>query len=304
MDDEHVSRSRISAKSEALMDASVVIPTKDRPLDLIRCLRALSGQQTTRYFEVIVVDDGSAPPIRRADVELFPAVRVISSGGVGPAAARNRGVSAARAPYILFTDDDTAPSPGWVESACAFLEGHSDHVGVEGPTVSPPFDPLYERSLQNCDPGAYWTCNVAYRRDTLDQLGGFAEIFQAPHGEDLDLGFRALRVGPIGFEADMEVMHYPASVTIRDIVRRTRYVSSDLILYRRHPDRFPSRLPPRLQPPLAMLRYLRGTLRRDRQAMIGTPRRLARFSLLAAGQLAVAVWTPLRHAGDPAKGGG
>jgi GT2 family glycosyltransferase len=282
-------------KSRGLMDASVVIPTKDRPLDLIRCLRALSEQQTSRQFEVIVVDDGSAPTVRRADLELPPRARVISSGGVGPARARNRGIDAARAPYILFTDDDTAPSPRWVESACAFLEAHPDHVGVEGSTVSPPFDPLYERSLSNHRPGAYWTCNIAYRRDTLDQLKGFAPVFPAPHAEDLDLAFRALRIGPIGFISDMEVTHYPASVTVRDIIRRTHYVSSDLILYRRHPERFPSRLPLRFQPPLAMLRYLRGTLRHERAAMIGTPRRMARFSVLAAGQLAVAVWTPLRH---------
>ena len=277
------------------MDASVIVPTKNRPFDVVRCLRALAKQQTDRRYEVIVVDDGSVPPLRPAELELPPAARVIHSGGVGPAGARNQGLRTARAPFILFTDDDTAPSSRWVESACAFLEAHPDHIGVEGPTVSPRFDPLYERSLQNHRPGAYWTCNVAYRRDTLDELGGFAEIFPAPHAEDLDLGFRALRRGPIGFDPDMEVTHYPASVTVRDIIRRTHYVSSDLILYRRHPERFPSSLPIRLQPPVAMLRYLKGTLRRDRPAMIGTPRRLARFSVLATGQLAVAALTPLRR---------
>jgi GT2 family glycosyltransferase len=284
---------QLFVKWRELVDASVIIPTKNRPFDVIRCLRALATQQTDRRYELIVVDDGSMPPLQLAELELPPAARIISSGGVGPAGARNQGLSAARAPFILFTDDDTAPSPRWVESACAFLEAHPDHVGVEGRTVSPRFDPLYERSLQNHRPGAYWTCNVAYRRSTLEELGGFAEVFPAPHAEDLDLGFRAVRRGRIGFDANMEVTHYPASVTVRDIIRRTRYVSSDLILYRRHPERFHSSLPLRLQPPVAMLRYLKGTLRRDRPAMIGTPRRLVRFSVLAAGQLAVAALTPL-----------
>ena len=275
------------------IEASVVIPTRNRPLALARCLRALSEQRTNRSFEVIVVDDGSSPPTRAAELELVRHARLIRCGGVGPAAARNRGLDAAQGSFILFTDDDTAPSPHWVGSACGFLDQNLGHVGVEGPTVSPRFDALYERSIQNDRPGAYWTCNVAYRRDALLRLGGFAEVFPAPHAEDLDLGFRALHLGPIGFLDDMLVTHYPASVTIRDTIRRARYVSSDMILYRRHPDRFPSILPVPLEPTVAMLRELKGMLQQHRREMIGTPRRFARFSVSAAGQLAVAVAIPL-----------
>ena len=281
-------------------DVSVVIPTRNRSLELTRCLRALSKQETARRFEVIVVDDGSSPQIRPADLAIVSAARVISSGGVGPAAARNRGLRAARAPVILFTDDDTAPSPRWVESARAFLEVHPDHVGVEGPTVSRRFDALYERSVQNDRPGAYLTCNIAYRRSALDQLAGFAEVFPSPHCEDLDLGFRALHLGPIGFVADMVVTHYPTRVSVRDIVRRTRYLSSEIILHRRHPERFSSRIPVRLRPPLGMLRYFTRTFWRERQALITRPRRFARFLVVAAGQLAVSASTPLQRVeGEP-----
>jgi GT2 family glycosyltransferase len=276
------------------MDASVIIPTKDRPLELMRCLRALAEQQTSRRFEVIVVDDGSSPPIRPAELEPLPNVRLIQSGGVGPAAARNRGIHAALAPFILFTDDDTAPSPRWIESACAFLDSRPDHLGVEGSTRSPRFDALYERSVQNHRPGAYWTCNVAYTRDTLLRLEGFSEAFPAAHAEDLDLAFRALRLGPIGFRDDMLVTHFPVSMSMRDVIRRARGASSDIILRRRHPDRFPSRLPVRLELPVAMLRYLKGMLQRHRREMIGTPRRFARFSVIAVGQFAVVVATSLR----------
>jgi GT2 family glycosyltransferase len=277
------------------MEASVVIPTKNRPTDLSRCLRALAQQETARRYEVIVVDDGSSPGLRSTALEGPVTARILCSGDVGPAAARNRGLRAARAPVILFTDDDTAPSPRWIESACTFLDAHADHIGVEGPTVSPPFDALYERSVQNYRPGAYWTCNIAYRRDALDRLGGFAEVFPAPHCEDLDLGLRALGLGPIGFVADMMVMHYPTSVTVRDIVRRTFYLSSEIVLHRRHPERFASRLPVRLRPPFGMLRYFMRTLWRERHAMIMTPRRSARFFVVATGQLTVSMLTSLQR---------
>jgi GT2 family glycosyltransferase len=286
------------------MDASVVIPTKDRPLELMRCLRALAEQQTSTRFEVIVVDDGSSPPIRPAELELLPNARLIQSGGVGPAAARNRGIHAAQAPFILFTDDDTAPSPRWIESACAFLDGRPDHVGVEGPTLSPRFDALYERSVQNHGPGAYWTCNVAYTRDALLRLEGFSEAWPVIHAEDLELAFRALHLGRIGFRDDMLVTHFPVSVSMRDAIRQARGASSDIILRRRHPDHFPSRLPVRLELPVAMLRYLKGMLKRHRREMVGTPRRFARFSVIAVGQLAVVVATSFRPIHCDGRGAG
>jgi hypothetical protein len=52
----------------------------------------------------------------------------------------------------------------------------------------------------------------------------------------------------------------------------------------------------RLELPVAMLRYLKGVLRRNRRDMIGTPRRFARFSVLAVGQLAVVVAIALKRA--------
>jgi GT2 family glycosyltransferase len=271
------------------MDASVVIPTKDRPLELIHCLRALAKQETVREFEVIVVDDGTTPPIDPVELEFFPIARVVRTGGVGAGKARNRGYKEATAPLVLFTDDDTAPSPVWVETACRYLGEHPEEVGVEGPTVSPPFDPLYERSVRNEKAGMYWTCNIAYRREVLVRIGGFADAFPSVHGEDLDLAFRALELGRIGFAEKMVVTHYPTSITVRDLVGHRQHYLSDMVLYTRHGERFVTRVPLRLVPVVGQARYLRGRLRRERKAMVGTPRRFARFSVAAAGALAIAV---------------
>jgi GT2 family glycosyltransferase len=44
--------------------------------------------------------------------------------------------------------------------------------------------------------GQFETSNVAYRRELLDRLGGFDERFEGDSfGEDVDLGWRALRAG-------------------------------------------------------------------------------------------------------------
>jgi hypothetical protein len=101
----------------------------------------------------------------------------------------------------------------------------------------------------------------------------------------------------------MMVLHYPTSVTVWDIVRRTFYQSSEIILHRRHPERFASRLPVRLRPPFGMLRYFMRTLWRERHVMIMTPRRSARFLVVAVGQLAVSTLTSLQRIEGDGGGG-
>jgi GT2 family glycosyltransferase len=259
-------------------------------------------QATRRPFEIIAVDDGGEPPLASSDLAAFPLAHLLRGDGRGPAAARNLGVRAARGPIVLFTDDDTAPDPGWLEAACRFLENRPGCIGVAGVTISPPFDYLYEQSVE-CDVPAFWTCNVAYRRDALESLGGFCELFCWPHHEDLDLGYRAERLGGVGFAQDMRVVHFPHAVSARELIGRGRLVASDLLLAARHPDRYRSRgsLPRRLVPVAALAREWSRLLRREGRSLVRLPRRLSRFALVATGQLALGFVTALTTSpGSPA----
>jgi GT2 family glycosyltransferase len=269
------------------MNASIVVPTRDRPSDLERCVEALLAQRTTRAYEIVVVDDGPAESrIPHEGIVRDPIVRVVRSEGRGPAAARNLGVREASADIILFTDDDAEPAPGWLDAACSFLDAHPEYAGVEGPTISPPFDYLFAYSVESSTPGAYWTCNVAYRRSVLLGLGGFWEEFPWPHCEDLDLAFRALRLGPIGFEKSMRVTHHPRAQSVSALVRRARFAPSELVLAQRHPDRYAGRTPlGRVTPALGVLRHWRRMLVREGLRLLTSPRRFVRFWVVALGQI-------------------
>jgi glycosyltransferase involved in cell wall biosynthesis len=271
--------------------ASVVIPTRNRRDELARCLGALRAQRTERSYEVIVVDDGSLPPF--LDDERSPAI-VIQGRGQGPAAARNAGVAHAQGDFVLFTDDDAIPEPDWVERACDFLKRNPDYVGVGGRTVSPRFDYLYEHSVE-CDDAAFWTCNVAYRHDALQRLGGFYEGFRDAHCEDLDLGYRALEVGQIGFEPEMRVAHVPRPVPLSEHVRRGRLATAEALLYSRHPDRYPVPrwLPRRGLAVVGVLVHWAEAMRSEGLALVGSPRRLGRFLAAAVGQSLVAAGSVL-----------
>jgi len=223
--------------------ATVIVPTRDRPADLRRCLEALACQTGAPPFEVIVVDDGSLVPVAPLVEELGPRFRTLRRDGDGPARARNAGAADAAA-VLLFTDDDTEPAACWVAAACAHLEQHPDDLGVEGPVFTPAWDPLTSYSVHSHGPGAYLTCNVAYRRDAFLTAAGFYPGFPSASGEDHDLAFRLLRQGRIGYAPGMEVVHHPRALSFWGVVRRGLNAETDILLYERHPERFPARAYP------------------------------------------------------------
>ena len=248
-------------------------------------MAAIARQDTRRPFEVVVVDDGSTPPVSDADLAGVAGARVVPGPGRMAAGARNAGIAAARAPVVVFTDDDTEPVPGWIDAAARFLAEHPDHVGVEGRVVSPPWDPLHAYSITTEAPGSYLTCNIAFRAATLERLGGF-DVERFPmHCEDVDLALRARQLGPIGFEPAMEVLHHPRELTLRQAVRRGRMTGTEIALFRRHRANFgrAARLPAPLFPLLSAVSFVVGLAR---NARVDSPRRAARFAAYAAGYLA------------------
>ena len=99
-------------------------------------------------------------------------------------------------------------------------------------------------------PGAFYSCNIAYRREVLERLGGFAADIPTPHGEDVDLAFRALELGPIGWAEGMRVLHHPRSLSFRALAGRSRMAPSEIVVFRRHRERYgrAARLPTYLFP--------------------------------------------------------
>lgn len=93
---------------------SVVVPAYNYAHLLARALDSVLGQQDGRV-EVIVVNDGSHD--NTADVladyaARHPALRVIHQVNSGAAAARNRGIRAARGQHVLLLDADDELEPG------------------------------------------------------------------------------------------------------------------------------------------------------------------------------------------------
>ncbi|MEV4326608.1 glycosyltransferase family 2 protein, partial [Microbispora rosea] len=100
---------------------TVVVPTIGRP-SLAATLAAVGPGP-----EIVVVDD--RPEEGREPLPVPGRVRVLRSGGRGPAAARNAGWRAATTPWVVFLDDDVVPGPGWVRALTDDLARLPGNVG-------------------------------------------------------------------------------------------------------------------------------------------------------------------------------
>lgn len=95
------------------LSLSVLIPTRDRPDDLARCLASFRGQ--SRAADEIIVIDNSSTGSARAVVETNPGVRYVHEPRKGLDYARNAGVRAATSDLVAFCDDDVALHAAWTE---------------------------------------------------------------------------------------------------------------------------------------------------------------------------------------------
>ncbi|HWP58449.1 MAG TPA: glycosyltransferase [Candidatus Acidoferrales bacterium] len=226
---------------------SVIVCAYNAERTLEPCLASLEKLRYPNY-EVIVVNDGSTDATRQI-AERHPSVRLINQENRGLSAARNVGLRASTGVLIAYTDSDCVADPDWLAYMVArFLS--TDFAAVGGPNLSPPDDSLVASSVA-VSPGAPTHvllddeiaehipgCNMAFRREALEAIGGFDPIFRAA-GDDVDLCWRLQNQGySIGFSPAAVVWHFRRN-TVRDYLKQQRgYGKAETLLYFKHPYRF------------------------------------------------------------------
>lgn len=202
---------------------SVIIPSKNRPVAIRRCVESLVQLVSCAPpFEVIVVDDGSRVPCASVLQGLSPpfSLQIIRLGHRGVAAARNAGVARARGRWLAFVDDDCVPEPGWLSAFFRELS-RAPNCLAGGKVINGLRGNLYSEASQLLVAYLYhaWNgqpyqarffvgCNMACPRETFLKLGGFDESFLIG-GEDRELCRRWRRVGhPLCYVDDAVVRHY------------------------------------------------------------------------------------------------
>jgi GT2 family glycosyltransferase len=236
---------------------SVVIPTLANYELVGRVLDGYAAQTAPPHdFELIVVADRAEPDLERLDAVIgerpYP-LRRLQGTRPGASANRNAGWQAAHTPLILFTDDDTIPTPALVAE---HLQWHQRHLEPEtavlglvrwAPDVRvTPFMRWLEQGIQ-FDYGtidgieASWahaySSNLSVKRAFLERVGGYDEQ-RLPFGyEDLDWGYRAREQGlRLLFNRDAVVDHWRQMTVEQWRARVSRLAVAERAFCRLHPE--------------------------------------------------------------------
>ena len=218
---------------EPCLRATVVLPYYQAPDALALTLAGLERQSYPRHlFEVIVVDDGSDPPLELSEPSPLD-VRVIHQPdlGFGLARARNNGARAAQGDIVVFLDCDMIPAEEWLAAHARWHHAASDamsigfrrHLDVAGVsagdvrTFSGTLDEMFAgrpwdrpewiefhmartAELTSDDDDLFRVAsggNLGMSRDFYWEVGGNDESFTQWGAEDVEFGYRAVTLGAL-----------------------------------------------------------------------------------------------------------
>jgi HAD superfamily hydrolase (TIGR01662 family) len=229
------------------MSYAVVVPTIGRPslealltqlVSGIECYNTVSRSRGP--VEIVLVDDrasGCGRALRAPDMGV--PVRVLRTGGRGPAAARNAGWRAVGTEWVAFLDDDVVPGPQWPAQMEQDLRGLAPDVGasqgrieVPLPTDRRPTD--LERGTAGLASARWITADMTYRRAALQRVGGFDERFGRAYREDADLALRVTAAGYRIVEGRRRTVHPVRPSGPLASVRAQRGNADDALMRRRH----------------------------------------------------------------------
>jgi len=221
----------ISLPTWAQPQVSIVIPVYNKIAYTLACLKSLATHAATASFEVIVVDDGSSDDTveRLADVDGVRTIR--NAQNLGFVGSCNAGAAAAQGEYVLFLNNDTVVTAGWLEALLRCFADEPDAGLVGAKLVYPdgrlqeaggivfrdgsgwnygrfddPADPRYNfrREADYCSGAA-----ILLRRALFEQLGGFDQRYAPAYYEDTDLAFAVRAAGlKVYYEPHSTVIHF------------------------------------------------------------------------------------------------
>ena len=240
-------------------DVTVVIPVYNALHTVRPCMASVLAWTDLSTTDVVFVNDGSDDHVShtlRSWSEEHESVTVLENPrNLGFVTTANRGMQAAKTPYIVLLNSDTCVTPHWLEEMVGCMESDPS-IGVCSPLTN--FAPrmridmapgftyvemaelvrgLSERSYPDITTPEGFCFMVS--RTCLDTIGYFDEAFRRGYGEESDLSMRARYFGFRTVLADATYIYHRGRGTFGQEQRDALYESNRHIFNDRWKARYP-----------------------------------------------------------------
>ncbi|MEP7205456.1 MAG: glycosyltransferase [Casimicrobiaceae bacterium] len=219
---------------------SIIIPAFGDPLLTFTCLRSILAATPAGRFEVIVIDDASPVPLREALPDLRGITLERNPVNAGFIASCNRGAAIAQGEVLLFLNNDTIVTPGWLQAILHIFETRPQ-AGVVGVKLIYPDGRLQEAGGIVWRDGSAWNCGrdedpeqpehnyvrevdycsgacIAVPAVVFRAVGGFDVRYAPAYYEDTDLGFAVRASGrKVVYQPRAVVVHFEGRTSGTDL---------------------------------------------------------------------------------------
>ncbi|GGY14497.1 glycosyl transferase family protein [Rhodanobacter panaciterrae] len=209
---------------------SIVIPIHGKLAHTLACLRSLARHGAQAPFEVIVVDDASPDDSATALAQVAGLRLLRNERNLGFIGSCNAGAAVARGEFLLFLNNDTQVTSGWLDALLRCFAERAD-CGIAGSRLVYPDGRLQEAGGLVFADGSCWAtgrfelrdapafryrretdyvsgASLLMRREVFQRVGGFDDRYAPAYYEDTDLAFAVRQLGlRVYYEPTSTIIH-------------------------------------------------------------------------------------------------
>ncbi|MDR2710737.1 MAG: glycosyltransferase [Burkholderiales bacterium] len=260
----------LTVASSPAPQVSILIAAYGEPLATFSCIKSVHENTQDIAYEVLVLDDASPEPLQTqlAGVEGVRFIR--QPKNLGFLKNCNEGAKEARGEILVFLNNDTLVTEGWLTALVDTLDQTPD-AGLVGAQLCYPDGRLQEAGGIVFNDGSAWNygrnddpnrpefhycrdvdyCSgacIALPRTLWEQLGGFDERFAPAYYEDTDLAFQVRAAGKrVLYQPLARVIHFEGQTSGTDetqgvkryqVINQTTFLDKWHVVLAQQPERY------------------------------------------------------------------